>query len=238
MPYCKMPRIRESAQALRAGYRTELTGVRTGTAKPFPTSADLAQYGSAPEVVQLLQAPGAPRLAEPPLAPPAPLTAEQREQRLLAQMLLARATRSPDYDPMWRPTDDDCRLTDILNPGTMSGLLAQDQSLVPEITSLLPPGVELSQNPTSEELMTVLSLPQITDAVSSLDNALRSGGLPPSMMRELGLPESAGSSVGAFIAGLRSLGPEGSGNTSGGSGSGAGGAGRTQGGDDENMETD
>lgn len=228
-----MPRIREPENI---AWRLLLIRLRPGTAQTFPTETDLAQYGSAPNLTDLLQAPGAPRLAEPQLAPAGTLTTQQREQRLLAQMLLARATRSPDYDPMWQPSDEDCRLTDILNPGTMSGLLSQDQGLVSTITALLPPGVELSSNPTSEELMTVLSLPQITDAVSSLDNALRSGGLPPSMMRELGLPETAGESVGAFIAGLRSLGPQ-DGNASGGSGSGTE-TGRTQGGGDDNMETD
>ncbi|WVQ96146.1 hypothetical protein IAU59_003249 [Kwoniella sp. CBS 9459] len=103
------------------------------------------------------------------------------------------------------PVDDDARLTDVLSPIHISTLLTTHPTLIPSITPLLPQGLDLPANPTAQDLLPILSAPQFTDAIASLDNALRSGGLPGGMMRELGLPESAGQSVKGFLDGLVGL---------------------------------
>ena len=53
--------------------------------------------------------------------------------------------------------------------------------------------------------MPILTAPQFADAIASLENALRSGGLPGSMMRELGLPAEAGTGVKQFLDALKGL---------------------------------
>ncbi|WWC73527.1 uncharacterized protein I206_107499 [Kwoniella pini CBS 10737] len=103
------------------------------------------------------------------------------------------------------PADDDARLTDVLSPIQMSTLLTTHPSLIPTITPLLPSGLDLPPNPSAQDLLPILSAPQFTDAIASLDNALRSGGLPGNMMRELGLPDNAGQSVKGFLEGLIGL---------------------------------
>jgi len=99
----------------------------------------------------------------------------------------------------------DARLTDVLSPTNISTLLNSKPSLIPTLTPLLPPNLSLPTNPTAQDLMPILSAPQFTDAIGSLDNALRSGGLPGGMMRELGLPEEAGRGVKEFLDGLKGL---------------------------------
>jgi hypothetical protein len=101
----------------------------------------------------------------------------------------------------------DARLTDVLSPANIASLLASKPDLVQTLTPLLPPGLDLPQTPTAQDLVPILQAPQFTDAIASLDNALRSGGLPGSMMRELGLAESAGTSVKAFLEALMGLAP-------------------------------
>lgn len=88
----------------------------------------------------------------------------------------------------------------------MGTLLKNDPQLLQTLAPLLPPDLHLSSSPTAEELLPILSAPQFTDAIASLDNALRNGGLPGSMMVELGLPESAGQGVAQFLQGLKGLG--------------------------------
>ncbi|WWC92986.1 uncharacterized protein L201_007950 [Kwoniella dendrophila CBS 6074] len=103
------------------------------------------------------------------------------------------------------PAEDDARLTDVLSPIQMSTLLTTHPDLIPTIVPLLPSGLVLPSDPTAQDLLPILSAPQFTDAIASLDNALRSGGLPGGMMRELGLPENAGQSVKGFLEGLIAL---------------------------------
>jgi 26S proteasome regulatory subunit N13 len=95
-------------------------------------------------------------------------------------------------------------LTDILSPDNISRLLDTHPTIAETIIPLLPPSL-VSTTPTRQELVAILTAPQVNDAVASLESALRNGGLPGGMMRDLGLPESAGTSVGAFIAGLKTL---------------------------------
>ena len=90
----------------------------------------------------------------------------------------------------------------------MTDLVRSQPGLAEKLKPLLPPSLGIAEGSTAEDLIPILTAPQFTDAVASLDNALRSGGLPGSMMRELGLPEDAGSSVGQFLEALKNLQPK------------------------------
>jgi hypothetical protein len=102
----------------------------------------------------------------------------------------------------------DAHLTDILSPSNVTELMRSQPGLAEKLKPLLPPSLGLAEGSTADDLIPILTAPQFTDAVASLDNALRSGGLPGSMMRELGLPEDAGSSVGQFLEALKNLQPK------------------------------
>jgi len=103
----------------------------------------------------------------------------------------------------------DARLTDILTSSNITSLLSAKPDLVQTLRNLLPSELNLPENTTASDLVPILTAPQFTDAIASLDNALRSGGLPGGMMRELGLPESAGTGVREFLEGLKGLAPSG-----------------------------
>lgn len=101
--------------------------------------------------------------------------------------------------------DDIARLTDILSPANITALVKSDPTIGSRLKPLLPARLGLPEEPTEKDLIPVLTAPQLTDAIASLDNALRSGGLPGGMMRDLGLPEGAGQSVTAFLDALKGL---------------------------------
>ena len=103
----------------------------------------------------------------------------------------------------------DAQLTDVLSSSNVSSLLHSHPELVSTLIPLLPTTLSLPSNPTPDDLVPILTAPQFTDAIASLDNALRSGGLPGGMMRELGLPKSAGSGVKEFLEALQALGNHG-----------------------------
>jgi 26S proteasome regulatory subunit N13 len=100
-------------------------------------------------------------------------------------------------------------LTDILSPSNISQLLHTTPSIIQNIRSLLPEELNLSESPTAEELTPILTAPQFTDAIASLDRALRTAGLPASMMREMGLPPTAGNGVKEFLDALKGLASQG-----------------------------
>ena len=103
----------------------------------------------------------------------------------------------------------DAHLTDVLSPANIREVLSNDSELPSIIASHLPPGLSLPPNPSVDDLLPVLSAPQFTDAIGSLENALRSGGLPGSVVQELGLPAEAGQSVSQFLEALSNLGASG-----------------------------
>lgn len=103
------------------------------------------------------------------------------------------------------PAEDKTHLKDILSPTNIRAALAKDPKLAQSLRSTLPAGLDLPAEPDNEALLEVLTAPQIGEATDSLEHALRSGGLPGSMMRELGLPESAGTGVGPFLDALQAL---------------------------------
>ena len=93
----------------------------------------------------------------------------------------------------------------MLSPANISTLITSNPSLAETLKPLLPPDLGLPESPSAQDLVPVLTAPQFSEAVGSLDDALRNGGLPPSVLRELGLPETAGQSVKAFLEALQGL---------------------------------
>ncbi|KAK8849521.1 hypothetical protein IAR55_004855 [Kwoniella newhampshirensis] len=197
---------------------------RPGTAPlPIPSTPQQTQERSWPPT------PGAPRLSHPEPAPRAPAPVAETPTQVAGSSTAAAGGMDIDeghvqQEEMARllvewaqhgglgSVEEDARLTDVLSPANISQLLKTHPDLASSLTPLLPPGLSLPSNPTEQDLIPILTAPQFTDAIASLDNALRSGGLPGGMMRELGLPESAGTSVKGFLEGLIGLNkPEGEG---------------------------
>ena len=87
-------------------------------------------------------------------------------------------------------------LTDILTPAVLTPLFTTRPNLIPAIFPYLPP--DLPTPPTPEVLSGIVASPQFRGAVISFDRALRTGMLG-GLVRKLGLPEEAGTSVEAFL---------------------------------------
>ncbi|KAI9509213.1 adhesion regulating molecule [Russula earlei] len=107
-------------------------------------------------------------------------------------------------------------LTDVLTVDNLSPLFLSHPELIQSIFPNLPP--DLPAGPSPEVLTQVVSSQQFRAAVANFDRALRTG-LLGGLVRQLGLPEEAGTSVEAFLRAIR--------DQAGGSGSGG-----------ESMDTD
>ncbi|GFZ50017.1 hypothetical protein JCM24511_07770 [Saitozyma sp. JCM 24511] len=158
--------------------------------------------------------PGAPRLSHPEPAPAAAATSStaststapaaapsQASTEDMARLLVEWAQSGG----LASSQDEPAHLTDVLSPSNITALVTTHPGIISSIKPLVPSGLDLPENPSPQEIIPVLTAPQFTDAIASLDNALRSGGLPGGMMRELGLPESAGTGVKAFLDALKAL---------------------------------
>lgn len=111
--------------------------------------------------------------------------------------LLAFSPSEADHAPFRPPLRADVHLQDILTPQLLTPLLSSPDllhSLVPSLPSDLP----LSSPPTTAEVTAVIESAQFQDGVRGLDRALRTGMLG-GLVQGLGLPESAGSGVEAFL---------------------------------------
>lgn len=102
---------------------------------------------------------------------------------------------------------EEASLTDVLSPGNITTLINAHPEIVDSLAPHLPPALGLGERPQAKDVLPILTAPQFAEAIQSLDEALRSGGLPGSVMRELGLPEESGGSVSAFLEALRGLAP-------------------------------
>ncbi|RXK35313.1 hypothetical protein M231_07416 [Tremella mesenterica] len=200
-------------------------GTSTATSGPVASANDPATSGgtSATQAPTTAAALGSEQqTGEPgqPLNQPTPT--DEDMAALLAQ--LAR-----EGDAFFR-SEEDASLNDILNPDAVRKLLNEKPALLSTLIPLLPSGA-LPSNPTTEDFITAISRPVFVDAIRSLENALRQGGLPGTMMREFGLPAIAGLGVGEFLNALIDLGKSSS------SGDGKVGQGE-EGTRDDSMETD
>jgi len=118
--------------------------------------------------------------ATAPLIPP--------EQLAQLQALLAgssSASAAPEFS-----------LTDILTPANLTPLFTSHPELIPTLFPHLPP--DLPTPPSAEALQRIIISPQFRAAVSSFDQALRTG-LLGGLVRNLGLPEEAGTGIEPFL---------------------------------------
>ena len=103
--------------------------------------------------------------------------------------------------------DDELSLTDILTPSNLLPLFATHPELLSSLFPHLPPDLLPSGNAPltpqqtaqlTETLQRTINSPPFRASVVQLDRALRTGALG-SFVRSLGLPESAGTGVSAFL---------------------------------------
>ncbi|KAF9468566.1 proteasome complex subunit Rpn13 ubiquitin receptor-domain-containing protein [Collybia nuda] len=87
-------------------------------------------------------------------------------------------------------------LTDILTPANLTPLFTSHPELIPTLFPHLPP--DLPTPPSAEALRRIINSPQFRSAVSSFDQALRTG-LLGGLVRGLGLPDEAGTGVAPFL---------------------------------------
>lgn len=104
-------------------------------------------------------------------------------------------------------SDDEVSLTDILTPSNLLPLFTSHPAILSSLFPHLPPDLLPSGNTPltphqttqlTENLQRTISSPPFRTAVAQLDRALRTGALG-GFVRSLGLPESAGAGVGAFL---------------------------------------
>ncbi|KAJ3854306.1 proteasome complex subunit Rpn13 ubiquitin receptor-domain-containing protein [Lentinula lateritia] len=117
------------------------------------------------------------------------------EQLAQLQQLLTSAVGSG------APPPSDLSLNDILTPATITPLFTSHPDLIPTLFPHLPP--DLPMPPSSEVLQRIISSPQFRSAVSSFDQALRTG-LLGGLVRGLGLPEEAGTGIEPFLRAIQS----------------------------------
>jgi len=87
-------------------------------------------------------------------------------------------------------------LGDVLMPENVLPLFTTHPDLIPALFPHLPP--DLPSPPSPESLQRIITSPQFRAAVRNFDQALRTGMLG-GLVRGLGLPEEAGTSVEAFL---------------------------------------
>jgi hypothetical protein len=94
----------------------------------------------------------------------------------------------------------DISLTDILTPANLNPLFTSHPELIPALFPHLPP--DLPMPPSPDVLQRVTNSPQFRAAVQNFDQALRTG-LLGGLVRSMGLPEEAGTSVEAFLRAIQ-----------------------------------
>ncbi|KAH0832329.1 adhesion regulating molecule [Lanmaoa asiatica] len=145
-----------------------------------------------------------------------PGTTPEQLARLRALVTSMGASAGPN-------PDDEVSLTDILTPSNLLPLFTSHPTLLSSLFPHLPPDLlpsgdaPLTPNQTTqltENLQRTINSPPFRVAVAQLDRALRTGALG-GFVRSLGLPESAGTGVEAFLRAIgeqaRREGREGSG---------------------------
>lgn len=96
-------------------------------------------------------------------------------------------------------------LTDVLSSQNLLPLFQSHPELLTSLFPHLPPELIPSPDATPQQVIEVLqrttNSPPFRSAVAQLDRALRTGALGE-FVRSLGLPESAATGVGAFLAAI------------------------------------
>lgn len=91
-------------------------------------------------------------------------------------------------------------LSDVLTPATLTPLFTSHPEVIAALLPHLP--ADLPTPPSQETLQQIIQSPQFRAAVRSLDQGLRTG-LLAGLVRGLGLPEEAGTSVEAFLRAIQ-----------------------------------
>ncbi|KAH7873176.1 proteasome complex subunit Rpn13 ubiquitin receptor-domain-containing protein [Lentinula edodes] len=117
------------------------------------------------------------------------------EQLAQLQQLLTSAVGSGAAPP------SNVSLNNILTPANITPLFTSHPDLIPTLFPHLPP--DLPMPPSPEVLQRIISSPQFRSAVSSFDQALRTG-LLGGLVRGLGLPEEAGTGIEPFLRAIQS----------------------------------
>ena len=91
-------------------------------------------------------------------------------------------------------------MSDILTPANLTPLFKDHPELIKPLFPHLPP--DLPTPPSAEVLQQIIASPQFRAAVRNLDQAFRTG-LLGGLVRGLGLPEEAGTSVEAFLRAIQ-----------------------------------
>jgi hypothetical protein len=101
--------------------------------------------------------------------------------------------------------EDELWLTDVLSSQNLLQLFQSHPELLPALFPHLPPELMPSSDATPQQVVEILqrttNSPPFRSAVAQLDRALRTGALGE-FVRSLGLPESAATGVGAFLAAI------------------------------------
>ncbi|KAG2368717.1 proteasome complex subunit Rpn13 ubiquitin receptor-domain-containing protein [Suillus spraguei] len=102
-------------------------------------------------------------------------------------------------------SEDELLLTDVLSSQNLLQLFQSHPDLLPALFPHLPPELIPSSDATPQQVVEILqrmtNSPPFRSAVAQLDRALRTGALGE-FVRSLGLPESAATGVGAFLAAI------------------------------------
>ncbi|KAG1718264.1 adhesion regulating molecule [Suillus lakei] len=102
-------------------------------------------------------------------------------------------------------SEDELWLTDVLSSQNLLRLFQSHSELLPALFPHLPPELIPSSDATPQQAVEILqrttNSPPFRSAVAQLDRALRTGALGE-FVRSLGLPESAATGVGAFLAAI------------------------------------
>ncbi|KAI0917276.1 hypothetical protein AcW1_007491 [Taiwanofungus camphoratus] len=126
--------------------------------------------------------------------PPAGASGYQATPEQLAQLQSIVASMSA---PANQP---EMSLMDILTPSHLTPLFISHPELIPALFPHLPP--DLPTPPSQETLQQIVASPQFRSAVRNFDQALRTG-LLGGLVRGLGLPEEAGTSIEAFLRAIQ-----------------------------------
>lgn len=121
-----------------------------------------------------------------------------QEQVTAVTRLLQESMQRAGGQGLSEQAQEDARLTDILSPSNLIPLLSSQPDFVSALAPHLPSSIPVSSPPTSEEIKAIFSTPQWTEAVATLDVALRTGALQGSMS-SMGMTERAGRGVGEFL---------------------------------------
>ncbi|TFK40600.1 proteasome complex subunit Rpn13 ubiquitin receptor-domain-containing protein [Crucibulum laeve] len=92
--------------------------------------------------------------------------------------------------------ESDLSLTDILTPANLTPLFNTHPELISTLFPHLPP--DLPVPPSADAIQRIIHSPQFRSAVSSFDQALRTG-LLGGLVRGLGLPDEAGTGIVPFL---------------------------------------